>query len=573
MALIRRLPSSLINQIAAGEVIARPASAVKELVENALDAQSTRIEVSLEEGGKSSLLVKDNGIGMGLEDLALCIERHATSKLQDLARISTLGFRGEALAALGSVCRMTITSRLRGAAQAFRLSVEGTQVSHLEPASLKEGTCVEAQDLFFATPARLKFLKSTATEGGHCVDILKRAALAHPACAFLLSDGERTALSYPASDPKERLTEVLGMDQEDLLPIEATEGALHLSGVVGKPTAAQATSGKQFFFVNGRSVRDMCFHSALRAASQGLIAHDRYPIAVLFVTLPLEEVDVNVHPSKMEIRFRNPQRLRSFLTQSLLQALRRTEMSSFTSLQRILGASRAVSYSAKFPAQNTSFKLSEKRQPFQGPSRTVAAPPQLFEEPLQPLGQAKAQIHKRYILAETPDAIVVVDQHAAHERMVYEKTKQEFETTGVAQQILLLPTTLTFGAEILELFEEHQEDFAKLGLLYSCRMPDTLVVEALPAFLQGADPRPLLQDLAHELVEWGKGFALSEKFHDIFATLACHSSIRSGKTLSTEEMDGLLRALEKTQHGGQCNHGRPTYVKIPLSSCDKLFER
>ncbi|MDR0662230.1 MAG: DNA mismatch repair endonuclease MutL [Holosporales bacterium] len=592
MSCIRRLPHALVNQIAAGEVIARPAAVVKELVENALDAGATCIDVTLEEGGKSAIIVQDNGVGMNHEDLTLCVERHTTSKLKDLTRIPTFGFRGEALAALGSVCRMTLTSCLQNASQASRLSVEGGKSSPLEPAPRRQGTCVEVQDLFFATPARLKFLKSTATERAHCEGVFKRLALAHPAIAFRLFEGTRTVLSYKPGEQVARITEVLGnVPQEDLLPIDATEGAWHLSGVLGRPTITQATTEKQFFFANGRAIQDPNCQGALRFAFQELIARHRYPVAVLFLTLPLEEVDVNVHPAKTEVRFQNPRRLRSFLIWALAQTLQQTPMEKgaegprLVPLQKVLGVSQTRTTSARErPPRTSSPCLAETQSAFQLPSTPVepvlsspsweAEKLALFEEGAPcPLGHAKGQIRKRYILAETEDALVIVDQHAAHERIIYERTKEEFAQGGVAQQALLLPVTLSFDEDVLELFAEQQTEFFRLGLSYVISNTSSLIVEALPTFLRGADPRSLMQDLAEELQAWGKGFVLSEKFHEVFATLSCHTSIRSGRTLSLNEMESLLRTLEKTVHAGQCNHGRPTYLRIPFAACDKFFAR
>jgi DNA mismatch repair protein MutL len=585
----------LINQIAAGEVIARPAAVVKELVENALDAGATCIDVTLEEGGKAAITVQDNGIGMSPEDLTLCVERHTTSKLKDLTRIPTFGFRGEALAALCSVCRMTLTSCLQGASQSFRLSVEGGKSSPLEPTPRRQGTCVEVQDLFFATPARLKFLKSTATERAHCENIFKRLALAHPAITFRLFEGTRTVLSYKPGEQITRITEVLGnIPQEDLLPVNATERARHLSGVLGRPTITQATTEKQFFFANGRTIQDPNCQGALRFAFQELIVRHRYPVAVLFLVLPLEEIDVNVHPAKMEVRFQDPRRLRSFLIGALAQTLQQTPMekgtegaSSLAPLQRILGISqtRTIPTRGKLP-KTSSPCLAEAQSTFHLPPTPIepAMPPpscsweaeklSLFEEETPyPLGHAKGQIRKRYILAETEDALVIVDQHAAHERIIYEHTKEAFAQGGVAQQALLLPVTLSFDEDVLELFAEQQTEFSRLGLSYIIPNAQSLIMEALPTFLQGADPRLLMQDLAEELRAWGKGFVLAEKFHEVFATLSCHTSIRSGRTLSLNEMEGLLRTLEKTIYAGQCNHGRPTYLRIPFTACDKFFAR
>ncbi|MDR2416835.1 MAG: DNA mismatch repair endonuclease MutL [Holosporales bacterium] len=579
MSIIRRLSPSLINQIAAGEVIARPAAAVKELVENALDAQSTCIDVYLENGGKSAIIVKDNGVGMSSEDLALCVERHTTSKLQDLTRISTFGFRGEALAALGSVCRMTITSRKREKSQAFCVRIEGGRfIAPLAPAALTEGTRVEAQDLFFVTPARLKFLKSTAVELGHCAQIVKRLALANPHVTFQFFEGSKRLFSYQQNDQKTRIIEVLEkLSADNLLSVEKTQGALSVFGVIGKPTCTQATSAKQFFFANKRAVQDACFNASLRAAYQELIARERYAVAVLFLALPLEDIDVNVHPAKTEVRFREARRIQLFLTEALSQTLR-TDKSIWTG-PKDAEKHFAVSFSSSPPSFKTpppfpcnAYHLKESPPPL------YKAPPPLeqssfLEDTNYPLGHAKAQVHRRYIVAETQDEIVIVDQHAAHERIVYEKIKSAFASTGAVSQALLMPIVLRFSNECLELFAEHQAEFARLGLQYQIIEPEELTVFAIPTFMEGADPKPLMQDLAEELKMWGKGFALVEKFHEVFATFSCHTSIRSGRELSVIEMNTLLRTIERTEHSGQCNHGRPTYVKIPLSKCDKLFER
>ncbi|MDR2417295.1 MAG: DNA mismatch repair endonuclease MutL, partial [Holosporales bacterium] len=531
MTIIQRLSPSLINQIAAGEVIARPAAAVKELVENALDAQATCIDVYLEDGGKSSIIVKDNGVGMSSEDLVLCAERHTTSKLQDLTHISTFGFRGEALAALGAVCRMTITSRKHGESQAFCVRMEGGRfTAPLTPAALTEGTRVEALDLFFATPARLKFLKSTAVELGHCTQIVKRLALANPHVLFRFFEGGKGLFSYQRNDQKTRIIEVLGnISAEGFLPVEKAQGTFSVSGVIGKPTCAQATSAKQFFFANKRAVQDVCFSSALRAAYQELISREKYAVAVLFLALPLEDVDVNVHPEKTEVRFREARRIQLFLTEALSQALRTDKL--LWSESKDVEKSFAVSFSSppssfKMPPpfSHSTYHLKESPPPplYKAPSPLEQS--SFLERPDYPLGEAKAQIHKRYIIAETQDAVVIVDQHAAHERIVYEKIKRAFDSREVVSQALLMPAILQLSKECLELFAEHQAEFARLGLQYRITEPEGLTVLAIPTFMEGADSQPLMQDLAEELKMWGKGFALAEKFHEVFATFACHTS-------------------------------------------------
>lgn len=626
---LRRLPEGLVNRIAAGEVIERPASAVKELVENAIDAGASRIDILMREGGRVLISVTDNGHGMSADDLVLAVERHATSKLpsDDLWHIRTLGFRGEALPSIGSVSRMTITSRQTSedgviSDDAWEIAVEGGTVKAPSPAAINHGTRVEIRDLFFATPARLKFLKTPRTEFNHAVEVVERLAMAHPDIAFTLGDGNRTPVRLGAAQGDlldarlARLGAVMGREFEDnALPIDAEREGFHLGGYIGLPTMNRRTSSHQFLFVNGRPVRDKLLYGAVRGAYSDFVAHDRHAMVALFLEAPEEAVDVNVHPAKTEVRFREPGLVRGLIVGALKRALaeagHRASNTVSTDALGALGRSIAegpgLPMSARggsawsshqgggFPTGGRiSSGLSETNFAYQAPeagarfgyetapqARTVeefgghplgdATP--VPDQTSHPLGAARAQLHATYVVAQTEDGIVIVDQHAAHERLVYERMKKALAEGGIKRQLLLIPEVVELEEGAVTRLAERASEFEALGLVLEAFGPGAVVVREVPALIGEADVQGLVRDLAEDLVEIGTALALEDKLAHICGTLACHGSVRAGRRLNGEEMNALLREMEATPHSGQCNHGRPTYVELKLSDIERLFGR
>jgi DNA mismatch repair protein MutL len=603
---LRLLPPDIVNRIAAGEVIERPASAVKELVENAIDAGARRIDVTLADGGRNLIQVIDDGIGMTADELALAVERHATSKLpdDDLTHIATLGFRGEALPSIGAVGRLAITSRKRGGDSAWRLAVEAGAKGRPEPAALGGGTRVDLADLFFATPARLKFLKSTRSEFGHAEEVLQRLAMAHPEIAFSLSDGARVVLRYaaapglvddPAAARLERLAAIMGREfAENALPIDAEREGHRLTGFVGLPTLNKATSAQQFLFVNGRPVRDRLLHGAVRGAYQDFLARDRHPLVALFLELPAEEVDVNVHPAKAEVRFRDPGLVRGLIVGAARHALAAAgHRASTTVAAAALGSFRPATLggspsspgwrgawpAASAPPRGLAENAALVYAPFEGFERPQAkAESPSAESPADqssayPLGAPRAQLHETYIVAQTPEGIVIVDQHAAHERLVYERMKQAIAGEGVQRQGLLIPEVVELDPAAAERIVGRSGELAELGLVLEPFGPGAVVVREVPALLGEVDVKGLVRDLADEIAELGAALGLKERLEDVCGTLACHGSVRAGRRLNLAEMDALLRQMEATPHSGQCNHGRPTYVELKLADIERLFGR
>lgn len=586
---IRKLEPHLINQIAAGEVIERPASALKELVENALDAEATSISVQIRDGGRSLIAVTDNGVGMSSEDLELAAERHATSKLpeDDLFNIKTLGFRGEALPSIGAVSRLHITSRAEGAPDAWLLKVEGGQKYAPLPAAHPQGTHIEVKDLFYATPARLKFLKSPSTELSHATDFLNRLAMSHPNVTFKLSTETRTVFEYQAcTSLNDRLAQILGKDfAENALPLHFTREAMTLTGLISLPTFNRSNASHQYFFVNGRPVKDKIFFNAVRAGYQDLLASDRYPLVALFLDVPMEDVDVNVHPAKTEVRFRDSSFVRGTLVAALKQTLsaHSQKTSTSVSLQAINAFRPEPTYSQ--PSLTSYRPSSAGRSSF---TRSYTAPPSppttalsdLEEAPsayegtpleTPPLGFAKAQLHETYIVAQTEESLIIVDQHAAHERLVYERLKAE--QGHVKRQILLIPEVVDLDESSLLPLKEHLPDLEAVGLVVEPFGEKAVLVREIPALLGEVNIKGLVQDLADEIKERGQTLGLHEKLAEILSTCACHHSIRAGRKLSLEEMNALLRQMESTPHSGQCNHGRPTYIELKRQDMEKLFGR
>ncbi len=635
---IRRLPETLVNRIAAGEVVERPAAVVKELVENALDAGASRIEVTVRDGGRALIAVSDDGCGMAANELTLAIERHATSKLADdnLHRIATFGFRGEALPSIAAVSRLSVTSRTRCADSAWRLQVEGGAIGAVEPAALPPGTRIEVRDLFYATPARLKFLKAPRTELDHCRDGLERLAMAHPAIGFRLTDEARNLVNLGAGQgdllPSRliRLGAILGRDfAENAVPVDASRDGVRLTGFIALPTLNRPTARQQYLFVNNRPVRDKLLLGAVRGAYGDLVPRDRHPLLALFLTLPLPEVDVNVHPAKAEVRFRDPTLIRGLVVSGLRHALETAGHRAATAggtaavaaLQSMAGPRPGVRGPGSPP-----LGLAETAAAFQAPLHRLDASPTapntgdtlasphtghpasantaditvssdgvataLAEADNRfPLGAARAQVHGTYIVAQTRDGIVLVDQHAAHERLVYERLKAGVTNGGLARQMLLVPEVVELDeADVVRLCAA-AGPLAHFGLELEQFGPGCILVRAVPALLGHPDVAGLVRDLADQLAEGGlvaddlvagdegdgatsgRAGTLGARIDAVCSRIACHGSVRAGRRLNGEEMNALLRQMEATPFSGQCNHGRPTYVELKLSDIERLFAR
>lgn len=620
---IRILPDKLINQIAAGEVVERPASVIKELVENSIDAGADQIDVTLVGGGKNLMIISDNGKGMSAEELPLAVERHATSKLADgdLFNIKHLGFRGEALPSIGAVSRLSITSRAQGAADAYKIEVNGGRKSDVMPAVLSRGTRIEVRDLFYATPARLKFLKADSSEAAQCVDTLERIAMANPHISFSLTSDGRKRISLNACQGElfdarlKRLSEVMGKEFADnSLLIDAERENTRISGYVSLPTLNKANSLSQYLFVNSRPVRDKLLLGAIKGAYQDVLASNRYPMCALFFDVNPAYVDVNVHPAKAEVRFFDNQEVRSLLVGSIRRALAIGDKET----AQTLNLSQLARTENLIAAEAEQSFLAEPQRTIRGPEPTIKSYPQealstssprLWTAPVStrryqadlpdlenkfsvrteettsptmdermpevgPLGLAKAQFHDTYIISQAQDSIIIVDQHAAHERIVMEKLKKSLMSAEKpVSQMLLIPEITDLGFTEKDKILSQAEALAQLGLVVEEFGPSAVIVREIPALLAGADVKKLINDLAAEIAEWGGQFSLTDKMHHICATMACHGSVRAGRRLNIEEMNRLLRDMEQTEHSGQCNHGRPTYVTLKISDIEKLFDR
>jgi DNA mismatch repair protein MutL len=593
---IRQLSPETVNRIAAGEVVERPASVVKELVENALDAGVGEIEVVAASGGLALIRVTDDGSGMPAQDLTLAVERHATSKLtdEDLFAVRTLGFRGEALPSIGSIARLTILSRARGAADAFALCVDRGDKGAVKPAAGNVGTCVEVRELFSSVPARLKFMKSERAENQAMADVVKRLAMAHPHVGFTLTTGERTGLRFPreaAGDEGllQRLGRIMGREfMDDAVPVAAEREGMSAKGFAGLPTLHRPDAAQQFLFVNGRPVKDKLLVGAVRAAYGDLIPRGRNPLLALFLSVPPEEVDVNVHPAKVEVRFRDAGRVRSLLVNALGAALhaaghRASAANGAATLDEL--RPNVVPFerprTGYYPFQRSSMALG-LAEAMQAPLDIADAPSanaSAFTAPIaeqlvdRPLGAARAQLHENYIVAQTRDGVVIVDQHAAHERLVYERIKQALDSGGVARQGLLVPVVVDLADDEAAGLAEKAVELAELGLVLEAFGAGAIIVREVPALLGDGDVTGLVRDLAADIQREGTSGALKERLMSVCATIACHGSVRSGRRLTPDEMNALLRDMEATPYSGQCNHGRPTYVELKLADIEKLFGR
>lgn len=601
--LIRQLDEAAINRIAAGEVVERPASAVKELVENAIDAGARRIEICYADGGKTLIRVTDDGCGIYPEDLPLALSRHATSKIDgsDLLNIHTFGFRGEALPSLGAVGRLTVLSRAAGQ-DAAEIAVSGGRASPVKPAAFNGGTSVTLRDLFHATPARLKFMRSDRAEARAIGDTVKRLAMAEPSIGFVLRDvsggGEGRVVFRADAETGDmfdalhsRLSRVLGAEFADnALRIEAEREGLRLTGYAALPTYARGTSAAQYLFVNGRPVRDRMLHGALRAAYHDLLGRDRHPAAALFIACDPTLVDVNVHPAKSEVRFRDPGLARGLIVSALRHALAQAGHRASTTLAgAALGAMRAEPAGARIyqmdrppPAPRPSLHelpdrgFAEIQSAYSGrvepePPPGDAGDPGVPQD--LPLGAARAQVHENYIVAQTRDGIVIVDQHAAHERLVYEKLKAQTEAAGVASQALLIPEIVEMSEDEVSRLIDMSEELRRLGLVIEPFGPGSIAIRETPAILGQCDARAILRDILDEITEHGGGPSVKARIDAILSRVACHGSVRSGRRMTADEMNALLREMETTPHSGQCNHGRPTYVELKLSDIERLFGR
>ncbi|HWT71606.1 MAG TPA: DNA mismatch repair endonuclease MutL [Oxalicibacterium sp.] len=597
---IQALSDQLISQIAAGEVVERPAAVVKELLENALDAGATTITVRLEQGGVKRIAIVDNGRGIPADQLPLALARHATSKiasLTELENVITLGFRGEALASIASVAQLTLTSRTAADAHAWEISCRHTstgQVEHMvSPSSGATGTTVDVQDLYFNTPARRKFLKTEQTEFGHCAEVVRRIALSRPDVAFSLSHNGKTVDHWGVSDVAKRSAHILGNEFSGArLPLDEQSGPLHLHGFIGLPTASKARADAQYFYVNGRFVRDKLLTHAVRAAYEDVLHGDRYPSYVIRLDLDPALVDVNVHPSKVEVRFRDSRAVHQFVFHAITRALAQTSATAFGAAPAPTPASNTVlpwlreqqaSFTAQFQsgfgiAQSTAdygALFASADAPHADSPSTPAAPlpSQALPSDEFPLGFALAQLHGIFVLAQNAKGLVLIDMHAAHERILYEQLKNALDTDAMQVQPLLIP--ITFYADGVEVgtAEESRDVLHALGFDIAALSPTTLAVRAVPALLKNADAQSLARDVLRDVREFGGSRVLVERRNEMLGTLACHTAVRANRTLTVPEMNALLRQMEATERADQCNHGRPTWVQLGLSDLDKLFQR
>ncbi|OHV75860.1 DNA mismatch repair endonuclease MutL [Rhizobium sp. LCM 4573] len=613
---VKQLPETLINQIAAGEVIERPASAAKELVENAIDAGATRIEIATAAGGKSLMRITDNGSGMDAADLDLAIRRHCTSKISEtLDDIRTLGFRGEALPSIGSVAKLSITSRRAGDAEGAQVSVVGGKTTGVRPAPANPGTVVEVRDIFFATPARLKFLKTEKAEAGAITEVVKRMAIAFPKVRFVLSGSDRSTLEFPSTgdDHLARMAQVLGAEFKDnAVEIDAMREDVALTGFAGVPTFNRGNSAHQYAFVNGRPVQDKLILSAIRGAYAESIPAGRYPIAVLSLTLDPALVDVNVHPAKADVRFRDPGLVRGLIVGAIREAMaRQGDRAATTGTAGMMRAfrpgfspqptaPRTPWTPAASPYRPDSYQPQEWRQPefhpatrfeeqaqanfdvLTMPTARADLPPEqsvvqaAAETPdtaRYRLGAPRAQLHENYIVAQTEDGLVIVDQHAAHERLVFEAMRKALDAKRLASQVLLIPEIIDLPEEDCDRLMAHAAELDRFGLSIERFGPGAVAVRETPAMLGEVDATSLVRDLADEIAEWNTAGGLKAKLEHVAATMACHGSVRSGRRLKPEEMNALLREMEATPGSGTCNHGRPTYIELKLADIERLFGR
>lgn len=584
-ARIHRLNEHVANQIAAGEVVERPASIVKELLENSIDARATSIRIQVERGGLRCIRVADNGFGINQEDLRLAVQRHATSKIQsadDLASVETMGFRGEALASIAAVSKLEIVAKTDLAKTAWKLRVEGSNEVEYAPTSRTRGTTVEVTDLFYNAPVRRKFLKQERTEMGHVAHCVRVLCVMNPGISFDLENDGRTVEHYAiAATPEERVAKVLGLTfVNESLVVDLTRDDMRLSGWVGLPTHTRSSANRQYFFVNGRHVADRLIAHAIKQGYQDVMFHGRHPVFVLNLQLDPEHVDVNVHPTKREVRFREARRVHDFLMSGMYHELKTigtkkpqylTLDPSPTSTRSPFGKEFEDHHESSIPLEvPSSIPLTRERS---GKSLQMehSEPPTTGEIP--PMGYALAQLHGAYILAENAEGLVIVDMHAAHERVVYEKMKRSRDQQGVVSQRLLIPVEFEVGAEDFETIRSHESIFAEIGISFEFDEDNQVSVREIPALLQNCDTKQLVLDLLDEVKEYGTTKSIKHRENEILATMACHDAIRFNRRLTIPEMNALLRDMEQTENAGQCNHGRPTYRIQSMKSLDSVFLR
>ena len=608
--IIREMPTETVNRIAAGEVVERPASVIKELVENSVDAGASQIDIFYDGGGLGLISVTDNGSGMSENCLSVAIKRHATSKLLpdsegnwDLLNINTMGFRGEALPSIASVSRLQIKSQLKNAKNSWKITVEGGQQSSVAPAPrlIHHGTQVTVKDLFYATPARLKFMKSERSESLAISDNVKRIAMANPSIGFKLSNIKRILFNVQKNqnDQKARLSRLASILGEDFtsnsILIDKIRDEISLSGYAGLPTYSRGNTQHQFLFVNGRPVRDKILHGAVRGAYQDFLARDRHPIVALYIDLPNDHVDVNVHPSKNEVRFRNPGLVRGLIVSALRHSLaaaghRASTTTSHFALGKMQTGENQYTFQRNYnnPSNNATIRFDGSIHAESTLSQDTPYPKNYgfsakFENnkeynieqdnDLYPLGIARAQLHETYIISQTQDGIIIVDQHAAHERLVYEKMKASLEGQGIERQTLLIPEIVELSDADVQRLLDRKGELKDMGLSFEGFGEGAVAVSETPSLLGEMNIQKLMQDLADDISEYDEALSLKEKFEHVCGTMACHGSVRAGRILNNDEMNSLLRQMENTPHSGQCNHGRPTYVELKLADVERLFGR
>ncbi len=608
--IIREMPTETVNRIAAGEVVERPASVIKELVENSVDAGASQIDIFYDGGGLGLISVTDNGSGMSENCLSVAIKRHATSKLLpdsegnwDLLKINTMGFRGEALPSIASVSRLQIKSQLKNVKNSWKITVEGGQQSSVAPAPrlIHHGTQVTVKDLFYATPARLKFMKSERSESLAISDNVKRLAMANPSIGFKLSNIKRTLFNVQKNqnDQKARLSRLASILGEDFtsnsILIDKIRDEISLSGYAGLPTYSRGNTQHQFLFVNGRPVRDKILHGAVRGAYQDFLARDRHPIVALYIDLPNDHVDVNVHPSKNEVRFRNPGLVRGLIVSALRHSLaaaghRASTTTSHFALGKMQTGENQYTFQRNYnnPSNNATIRFDGSIHAESTFSQDTPYPTNYgfsakFENnkeynieqdnDLYPLGIARAQLHETYIISQTQDGIIIVDQHAAHERLVYEKMKASLEGQGIERQTLLIPEIVELSDADVQRLLDRKGELKDMGLSFEGFGEGAVAVSETPSLLGEMNIQKLMQDLADDISEYDEALSLKEKFEHVCGTMACHGSVRAGRILNNDEMNSLLRQMENTPYSGQCNHGRPTYVELKLADVERLFGR
>jgi DNA mismatch repair protein MutL len=584
---IQQLPSHLINQIAAGEVVERPASVVKELVENSLDAGASSVHVDIDAGGQKLIRIRDNGAGIPKDEISLALSRHATSKissLDDLEAVVSLGFRGEALPSIASVARLTLCSKVRNDESAWQVDVENGEVSEPKPAAHPNGTSIEVHDLFFNTPARRRFLRTERTEFGHIEKWIRRLALSRPDVAFTLTHNRRTVLQIGAADSEsERLARISKICGEafagQAIYLEHVTEGIALSGWVGLPTFNRSQPDMQYWFVNGRSISDKTLSHAARHAYRDVLFHGRYPAYVLSLTMDPKGVDANAHPAKHEVRFRDGRRVHGVVSQAVEVALQDTRpgghpvVSAPAHVSNLYNQSAMALSGSHQPGSGAVRESLAAYRALSGSTPVAAMNPETGQAQIPPLGFAVAQIAGVYVLSENSDGLVIVDMHAAHERILYEKLKRGYDDKAVVRQPLLVPTAVAVAESEADLVEQHKEMLEGLGLVIDRAGPTSLVVREVPALLKNSDAEGLLRDVLSDIAEAGRSNRVEDACHDFLATMACHTSIRANRQLTLEEMNALLREMETTDRADQCNHGRPTWTTITMAELDRLFLR